>query len=259
MKASEFIVKENLSSSNENSLGLPIAKDNKSIQIFWSWFRGSKIVDAQGRPLVVYHGTSSEFNAFDISKAGAGNDKGMRGKGFYFSPNINTAKNYGNFLMQGYTAIKNPFVPSDFSSEEEISEIIGMPEGTFQFDPASGEFRVYQSHSGLLTSMLKDAGYDGVLYPQRQEVIAFEPSQFRSVDYVENNNMVNEMLINEVTVSQLAPKSKLWTAPVKIKQPNYVGYIDVTVTAPDMVRARQLMRAMYGVQDWEVGSCKEVK
>ncbi len=52
---------------------------------------------------------------------------------------------------------------------------------------------------------------------------------------------------------------KLWTAPVRISQPGYTGYIDVTVTAPNMQLARQLMRAQYGVQDWHIGSTKEVK
>lgn len=58
---------------------------------------------------------------------------------------------------------------------------------------------------------------------------------------------------------EIYPKYKLWTAPVQIRQPNYVGYINVTVTAPDMVTARNLMKAQYGVPDWHVGSVKEVK
>jgi hypothetical protein len=53
--------------------------------------------------------------------------------------------------------------------------------------------------------------------------------------------------------------NKQWTAPVTIKTSNYVGRIDVTVSAPDMVRARQLMKAMYKVEDWEIGSTREVK
>jgi hypothetical protein len=55
------------------------------------------------------------------------------------------------------------------------------------------------------------------------------------------------------------PKYKLWTASVRIKQPDYTGYIDVTVTAPNMVDARKLMRAQYGVPDWQVGSVRELK
>ena len=55
------------------------------------------------------------------------------------------------------------------------------------------------------------------------------------------------------------PKYKLWTAAVRIQQPNYVGYIDVTVTADNATKARQLMKAQYGVSDWHIGSVKEVK
>ena len=65
--------------------------------------------------------------------------------------------------------------------------------------------------------------------------------------------------ILEAVKSNTAVAAKLWTAPIQIKQPNYVGRIDVTVTAPNAQLARQLMKAQYGVQDWHVGSVKEVK
>jgi hypothetical protein len=55
------------------------------------------------------------------------------------------------------------------------------------------------------------------------------------------------------------PKYKLWTAQVRIQQPNYVGWIDVTVTAATATETRRLMRAQYGVEEWHVGSVKEVK
>jgi hypothetical protein len=58
---------------------------------------------------------------------------------------------------------------------------------------------------------------------------------------------------------EIYPKYKLWTAPVRIQQPNYTGYIDVTVTAENMQDARRLMRAQYGVEEWYIGSVREVK
>jgi hypothetical protein len=58
---------------------------------------------------------------------------------------------------------------------------------------------------------------------------------------------------------QTATQYKLWTAPVQIRQPGYTGRIDVTVTAPSMQLARQLMKAQYGVKDWQIGSTREVK
>jgi hypothetical protein len=57
----------------------------------------------------------------------------------------------------------------------------------------------------------------------------------------------------------LYPKYKLWTAQVRIKQPNYVGWIDATVTADSATDARRLMKSQYGVEDWQVGGIKEVK
>jgi hypothetical protein len=56
-----------------------------------------------------------------------------------------------------------------------------------------------------------------------------------------------------------AVAAKLWSAQVKITQPNYVGYIDVTVTAANAQQARQLMQAQYGVPLWQIGSVKEVQ
>ena len=65
--------------------------------------------------------------------------------------------------------------------------------------------------------------------------------------------------ILEAAKPNTAVAARLWTAPVSIKQRNYVGRIDVTVTAPNAQLARQLMKAQYGVQDWEIGSVSEVK
>jgi hypothetical protein len=59
-----------------------------------------------------------------------------------------------------------------------------------------------------------------------------------------------------------AVAAKLWTAPVKITQttsPQYVGYIDATVTAANAQQARMLLKAQFGVQEWQVGSVREVK
>jgi hypothetical protein len=60
---------------------------------------------------------------------------------------------------------------------------------------------------------------------------------------------------------EILPKNKglLWTASVRIQHPNYVGRIDVTVTANTANQARQLMKAQYGVEDWHIGSIQQVK
>lgn len=47
-----------------NSNGDRIAKSAEALRNFYKWFGDSKIVDEQGRPLVVYHGTTADFDTF---------------------------------------------------------------------------------------------------------------------------------------------------------------------------------------------------
>ena len=49
---------------------------------FKTWFRGSKVVNTQGQPLVVYHGTTHEFDRFDVSKF---SKEGAYGQALYFT------------------------------------------------------------------------------------------------------------------------------------------------------------------------------
>jgi len=158
----------------------PFARASQlNTEAFQNWFGDSKVVDENGEPLVVYHGTDEQFDVFDPAKAGMGNDRGMRGRGLYFSPNERTAASYGKNVMPVYVSIQNPFTPSDFASKEAIAQRLGIDESIFEYGPDSG-FKVYQPYSGTFTSALKEAGYDGVIYPDRQEVIAFLPEQIKS-------------------------------------------------------------------------------
>lgn len=48
-----------------NSAGHPIAATPEATAKFWQWFGDSKVVDDQGRPMVVYHGTDApDFSEF---------------------------------------------------------------------------------------------------------------------------------------------------------------------------------------------------
>jgi hypothetical protein len=60
---------------------------------FKKWFGKSKVVDENGEPLVVYHGTSDQFTAFDADRYQSIN-KGDFGEGFYFTPKKGQAKLY---------------------------------------------------------------------------------------------------------------------------------------------------------------------
>lgn len=69
---------------------------------FKNWFgdwendakNASKIVDENGDPLVVYHGTASKFNKFDKNKLGSNTGAEASEKGFFVSSNKNIANSY---------------------------------------------------------------------------------------------------------------------------------------------------------------------
>lgn len=166
---------------------------------FKEWFgdwendpdNASKVVNPKtGEPLVVYHGTDVEFDVFDRNKTGSNTDNGMRGKGFYMATDRRTAEGYGNRLIESFTDLKKPFYPSDFESAEEIAQYLtgeleakGFDEYTVDeamFKIRDGRFTVGQSYSGTFASILKDAGFDGVVYQKAEEVVAFRPNQIKS-------------------------------------------------------------------------------
>lgn len=75
----------------------------------------SKIVDANGEPMVVEHSTWNEdFYTFDIERLGeSSGDEGLYGAGFYFG-NVGHTQLYGDRAIRVYLDAKNPLVlPED--------------------------------------------------------------------------------------------------------------------------------------------------
>jgi hypothetical protein len=77
----------------------------------------SKVVDENGEPMVMYHGTDSEFTIFDISspiKHGRG-----EGEGFYFTRDKNIAKSYGKNIKTVFLNAKKSWRGFDSLNSEE--------------------------------------------------------------------------------------------------------------------------------------------
>ncbi len=82
-----------------NSNGQRIAQTAEGLRNFWRWFGDSKVVDADGKPLVVYHGTNADFDEFKVEMQRAGQ---YGGNGFFFTGNRSTAGNFGDVTMPVY-------------------------------------------------------------------------------------------------------------------------------------------------------------
>lgn len=161
----------------------------------------SKVVDENGEPMVVYHGTSDKsfFHIFDYNKAGTGNDKGLYSRGFYFSPNKRTADAYRGkegHVYGVYLQLKNPFYINKFKDVNELADYLNVSETIF-YEHAHG-FTVSPSFAGTLTSSIKEKGHDGVIVIRKnsdiiQEIVAFNPNQIKSAtdntgEFSINNN-----------------------------------------------------------------------
>jgi hypothetical protein len=89
---------------------------------FKAWFgdwendpeNASKVVDENGEPLVVYHGTKESFNEFKKESQNAATGFGDFGAGFYFTSSYDTAKYYTlkfekRVIFSVFLKILNPF------------------------------------------------------------------------------------------------------------------------------------------------------
>lgn len=72
------------------------AIDQPDTKEFKNWFGDSKVVDENGQPLVVYHGTANDFTEFKATPSkrtsGLGSLKDVESPSFFFTPNEDVAR-----------------------------------------------------------------------------------------------------------------------------------------------------------------------
>lgn len=150
---------------------------------FRKWFGDSKVVDENGEPLVVYHGTpNGGFSSFDAERIGAntgaaGGEHGLGG--FYFTSDANIADTYSR--------------SADVEMVNEYEKLFGEPPKAITAPNGSSIYPVYLSLlnplvtergpiSALMVREAKQRGHDGIIsgngsYP---EYVAFSPEQIKS-------------------------------------------------------------------------------
>lgn len=177
---SDTITIDGVERSALNSEGRRIAETEEQLRNFWLWFGDSLVVDAKGNPLVVYHGTKSDVQAFDIKRAGA-SDPGLLGKAFYFTPSGAQASSFAERSMYGsggapnvmpvYLSVRNPVVFRDgvLPDGRGLSDI--HPQG------------LTKASASAIQKELKKAGHDGAIFYMDGEpvqYVAFRPEQIKS-------------------------------------------------------------------------------
>ena len=184
-------------------------------EAFKSWFgdwehdpeNASKVVDENGEPLVVYHGTYGDFTVFDKAKIGSATDYGLWGRGFYFTNMENTP--YGNKKLALFLNIRNPFIFNDYKSAEEIGDYLNIWDGNFHEDDRFGIFRPYATGAAQIAGSAQERGHDGLIavLGKWTEYIAFEPNQIKSAT---DNRGTFDSENPDITFSVIGPNAATW-------------------------------------------------
>jgi hypothetical protein len=175
----------------------------------------SKVVNADGSPKVVYHGTNADFWTFSLANRGKNGEK--LGVGYYFVDNKSSAERYGDRVIEAYLDIKKPASAEvmeisrkdwekflDFAIEHRDEYIDGEWKGNeinkeyelTDYDYGSNDAELIKGFlNGIAAGnkdvteayleMLKDStGYDGIAYntDNTDYYVAFTPNQIKSAD-----------------------------------------------------------------------------
>lgn len=181
-------------------------------QAFKDWFGDwtsdradhSQVVDGQGRPLIVYHGTGTSIEEFLPEFTGQGNDQ--YGSGFYFTTDRETAEGYTTRTLNdqskpggmdnpnvipAYLNIRNPLVveardtPNLYQIEvpaSQAAKIIGkMPDIMDPENSILGDFFDDYWESGPKRSMINRLAreYDWTLGTLATDIFRDHPTEYR--------------------------------------------------------------------------------
>ena len=153
----------------KNSLGQTIHSTKEGVQNFYGWFGNSKILDRDGKPLVLYHGTQSDkFDVFDPNKIGTVMGKKPKDLGFWFVDSKSVA--------QEFTTI-NPD-----RKRGHIMDIYLKMDKPYTWDKKK------ELQGAAVRNAIKGK-YDGVIFPdvwdgmgeQHTQYLVFSPIQIKAV------------------------------------------------------------------------------
>ncbi len=171
-------------------------------------FLKSQIRDYDGNLLVVFHATEADFTVFDRKRINGWNSFGS---GFYFTPNISLAKDYGSKVGAYFLNIKNPV---DYYAIDKVLWVDMLERSGYEYDK---EFVENYDEEALWDADLIDdffggalngvnlydafadivqkAGYDGII--AGDEIVAFNSNQVKSADPVTYDDSGNAIPLSQ--------------------------------------------------------------
>jgi len=199
---------------------------------FKKWFKDSKVVDANGEPLVVYHGTAGDFSTFDLFAKSVGVKAEEGGFFFALSPKLaglfarvaQGKREAGANVMPVYLSVQNP-------KTLQREDVMRIRDDQWVHDPRKMREQIslakQEGYDGLLLkNYLEDLTVDNETYIKGEDQwVAFEPTQIKSatgnVGTFDETNPDIRYQRRQNIFAQPAPLAN-WTAPLQTKGDNVV-------------------------------------
>lgn len=176
----ESIEIDGVQRSTKNSAGRPLGRTEEEVRNFWAWFGDSKAVDADGKPLVVYHGTKIDFSKFDKEKI---KSRFPYSFGFHFTDRASEASIYatgldassakpdGGSVMPVYVKASNPLkIKTELSAASMEADL-----NRYDIITKIMESRKAATpHDSVIIAREKGDEWDGI------NAIVFDPTQIKS-------------------------------------------------------------------------------
>jgi len=149
----------------------------------------SKVVDENGEPLVVYHGTNAKFYEFQNKTGIRGNQftgsREVKSDTFFFTDNLEYANKASNIRKENFGGSTNivssflnirqtlDFSTFDYQTEEKFNEITGeYPSQYFGYnDNLDQWWRLFDKDEDDVTTIVKEKGYNGVILAEEVKTI----------------------------------------------------------------------------------------
>lgn len=196
---------------------------------FKKWFGDSKVVNEDGSPMVMYHGTNSDI--FEFNKNKIGKNFPDTSKGFYFTNRPRMAGIYSDSMANAVSEW-NP--KSKFTKEVKPGanivpvylsvknpKIIDITNNDNYFSPEN----LLDENNGKVVLDAKQKGYDGLIIKKNVDskfshsvVVAFEPTQIKSA--IGNTGEFNPE-ISDIRYEEVTDESSKEKPPAQAR--NYLG------------------------------------
>jgi hypothetical protein len=136
-------------------------------QSFQRFFDGSKVLDAQGNPLTLYHGTAADFERFDNARLGEATGHMTAPLGHFLAEDRAKAAHYAEQASEGVAAharVLKLHVAMRHPKEMSLQDLMDVDS---------------QADARAIKAKLEQAGYDGIHVPEIGQWIAFDAKQIR--------------------------------------------------------------------------------